>query len=254
MSGQRILSIKRVDPSHRAPATSTGPSTHSTGCSVSGSAISKYSTPASGYRANVRQARAPVQPLPAAPHAPSHPAESRNSARHHWCNLALRRRQMLIARTQRETILFPNRRHRHYGYRDVQVFHHTPDNRELLRVFLAEVRAIRLHYLEQASAPPSRRRENARAGAPRRDVRSGRAIPQTSAVRADKDPSPRERKSDRHHGSRTRVDRLPWCADNFPDRPCGRTESGSQRRSPPRNRFPVAPPRAMRRGRDAALP
>src|SRR5665213_1561044 len=58
-SGETItirFEIKRVDPSHIAPAIRTGPSICSTGVRVSESVISKYSTRASGCRANIANA------------------------------------------------------------------------------------------------------------------------------------------------------------------------------------------------------
>ena len=62
---------------------------------------------------------------------------------------ALGRREPAVTRAEREPIGFPYGRHGNDLNGQVQIGHHAPDGRELLRVLFPEIGAIRLHDVEQ---------------------------------------------------------------------------------------------------------
>ena len=137
-----------VEPTHNAPATRTGPLISSTGCMVAGSTISRYSSFNLSERGIVAAAARTIGggPLLAA----------RNPAPRFVQRLIQADReptlvgaQMAVARAHREAVGFAHGRHADDGDRQIEVGDEPLDDRELLRVLLAEVRAVRLHHLKE---------------------------------------------------------------------------------------------------------
>ena len=150
LHGTRRLSISLVEPTHSAPATRTGPLISSTGCMVAGSTISRYSS-FNGIRTAGIVAAAACRD-----------GGTRGVRRSTILRLASSKRviqadrqcdarpaQMTIARAHGKTVGFAHRRHLYDLDRQIEVRHEPPDDRKLLRVLLAEVRAVRLRHLKE---------------------------------------------------------------------------------------------------------
>ena len=140
-----MLSISRVSPTHTAAPTRTGPD--DAPAAYRSSAISRYSTRMRGSHGALPAPRA--SPLRASFRQPRSPLGRAQRLVQPRRDPALFRIQMPVARTQRQAVRFAHRGHADDLHGHIQIRDHAPDHRQLLRILFAELRAIRLHDLEQ---------------------------------------------------------------------------------------------------------